>query len=333
MKSGFSVRKLLQNIAETYGKRYWNLSFSTKLWLNKLSFKNRLMRKLQPLLRRLYASYFEKITSQKVLINNLDFDVLVIYDACRLDYFSMLYPRYFEGSLQSALSAGSMTLEWLINTWYRDHYEVAYVSATPLVKSGRPILGFNAEEKFMYVDDVWNWGWSDSLTTVPPEKVNIAARLTTTKLGMKGLRLGEHYKLVIHYVQPHAPYLCLSRVSKKISESDIRETLEDIDAHKFGIVGEGKPTLDFLLLALLKEITGSENKLIEYLRMLYQSNLDLVMRASCPLIRHFLKKGYDVVISADHGELLGEYGLFFHPRLHLPYLRIVPWFQVRSIRK
>ena len=39
-----------------------------------------------------------------------------------------------------------------------------------------------------------------------------------------------------------------------------------------------------------------------------------------------------VIITADHGELLGEEGLFSHGIDH-PLVRIVPWLRVQSVKK
>ena len=38
-----------------------------------------------------------------------------------------------------------------------------------------------------------------------------------------------------------------------------------------------------------------------------------------------------VVVTADHGEALGEFGVYAHPRwVHHPKVRIVPWLEISS---
>jgi len=41
------------------------------------------------------------------------------------------------------------------------------------------------------------------------------------------------------------------------------------------------------------------------------------------------EKGYAVLMVSDHGELLGEYNLYFYPKINLPQLKIVPWFTIK----
>lgn len=53
---------------------------------------------------------------QKNLINERDWDCLVILDACRYDYFEKVYEDYLSGDLRKVLSSGSCTEEWLNKT-------------------------------------------------------------------------------------------------------------------------------------------------------------------------------------------------------------------------
>jgi len=46
-----------------------------------------------------------------------DWDYLIILDACRYDFFSWMYSKYFEGKLIKAKSVGSCTVEWLIKSF------------------------------------------------------------------------------------------------------------------------------------------------------------------------------------------------------------------------
>ena len=73
------------------------------------------------------------------------------------------------------------------------------------------------------------------------------------------------------------------------------------------------------------------------LKEAYRDNLRLVLKHAADLVPMLEGK---VVITSDHGEALGEHGLFLHPlfRPYFPHrswglavaeLRIVPWFEVR----
>jgi hypothetical protein len=58
----------------------------------------------------------------------------------------------------------------------------------------------------------------------------------------------------------------------------------------------------------------------------YAENLNCVLTHIVDLIHHLKGK---VVITSDHGELLGEYGVYGHtPNSNLKILRQVPWLEV-----
>lgn len=127
-------------------------------------------------------------------------------DACRFDYFSRVVHEYMDGRLVPVRSPASVTVEWLRKVWGRGVWrDVAYVSASPMVNRSGLISGFNARRRFMHVEEVWRWGWSEDLATVPPGRVNLAVRLVMAKLKLRGFRLGRDYRLVAHYVQPTPP--------------------------------------------------------------------------------------------------------------------------------
>ena len=69
---------------------------------------------------------------------------------------------------------------------------------------------------------------------------------------------------------------------------------------------------------------------VEKLRRAYEENLKLVLSYVNELVSYLRREGL-VVITADHGELLGERGLFGHPeRVRVPELVEVPWLEISS---
>ncbi len=141
------------------------------------------------------------IESQKKLIDKLDWDHLIILDACRYDIFSEIYCEYLSGQLKKVKSAGSCTLEWLKKTWGgRNYKNVVYISANPYCNSSEvKIFGFRAKDHFHKIIDVWDFGWDTEVNTVRPETV-----LRETK---RALEQYPSKKFVIHYAQPHPPFL------------------------------------------------------------------------------------------------------------------------------
>jgi len=80
------------------------------------------------------------------------------------------------------------------------------------------------------------------------------------------------------------------------------------------------------LLGTLKEALKDMEKVDRILKIAYRENLKWVLGNIADLVTTI---DGAVVITADHGELLGEYGLHFHTDLPLPQLRLVPWFTIK----
>jgi len=73
---------------------------------------------------------------------------------------------------------------------------------------------------------------------------------------------------------------------------------------------------------------------INGLKEAYKENLMLVLKYVAVLVDAItkMKPTAKIMITADHGELLGEDGLFSHGIDH-PLIRIVPWFRVRGVKR
>lgn len=152
--------------------------------------------------------------NQKDSIKNTGWDYLVILDACRYDYFEKLYKSYLKGKLSKVESEGTYTGEWLVKT-FGDYYpDITYISGTPCINGkGIPLnattpewnVYWKATEHFPKTVDVWNFAWSEEMKTVPPAGINEATIL-----------LDDDNKKIVHYMQPHEPYLSLKRKTSNI---------------------------------------------------------------------------------------------------------------------
>ncbi|MFX0134903.1 MAG: hypothetical protein ACFFDN_14775, partial [Candidatus Hodarchaeota archaeon] len=152
---------------------------------------------------------------QEKLINSHQWDILFIFDACRYDYFKLVYSKFFyaldlnfTGSLKKVISPASGTLEWCSNVFTKSNYkDIIYVSSNPFVNSKGystrsqkgNILSFYPKDRFYQVIDVWDFGWNNQLNTVPPNEVN--------KVLLEIIKKYPNKRFIIHYLQPHAPYL------------------------------------------------------------------------------------------------------------------------------
>ena len=119
----------------------------------------------------------------------------------------------------------------------------------------------------------------------------------------------DRTRLVAHYAQPHAPYvgdtMILPWDSEEI-EHDLQELLEkDIDRPSRRIYNRIKSG----------ELPESE------LWQAYRDNLEYVLNEVVRLIR---RVSCPVVVTADHGEHLGEDGKYLHEEESC-LIRQVPW--------
>jgi hypothetical protein len=127
-------------------------------------------------------------------ITKYPWDILIILDACRYDFFE----RYntISGQLTKMWTPTSSTYDYMILNFPHYYRTTTYVSANPFINSRKNLQGFKALSHFPKVIDVWDFGWNEDLKTVPPENVTDAA---IPYLGDK--------RLIIHYMQPHTPYI------------------------------------------------------------------------------------------------------------------------------
>jgi hypothetical protein len=271
-----------------------------------------------------------------------EWDYLLVLDACRYDTFERVYHEYLNGTLEKRRSIGSSTPEWAAKTFTGSH-DLAYFSANPFINSlGTPLselpwgascdYEWTAEEAIATVVDLWQDAWDDDLGTVPPEAVNAAVRDRPDLVA-------AHDRTVVHYIQPHAPYLVNGKGYKM---SGIRNGMQtDGDTGLMASLGERfgsylEPVLEDSSLAMKLGVwleLGPGDALNlgrdgtrETVERYYEDNLRRVLEAVVDLLPEL---DGDVVITADHGEAFGEEGVWeHHIETHIPPLVEVPWLTV-----
>ena len=129
-----------------------------------------------------------------------EWDIAIILDACRYDTFKEVYRKYLpEERLEKRVGANE-TIEWLYKNFPKKHYpDVVYVSGHPGINSLGVSWGrFNAKKKFYKVYDAWLDGWDEKIGTTRPEAVR--------EIALKAIRGNSEKRIIIHFMQPHAPY-------------------------------------------------------------------------------------------------------------------------------
>ncbi|MFB6158460.1 MAG: hypothetical protein ABEJ95_02250 [Candidatus Nanohalobium sp.] len=219
-----------------------------------------------------------------------EWDNLIVLDGCRADLYEEVV-----GESSYIYSSASCTPDYIRKTFTDTTYEdVVYVSGNPWFHESSLKELTGREEIFHSVFDTFSTDWSEDENTVLPEPLVRDAK--TAK------NLFEGKKLVVHFMQPHQPF-----VNADFSEegSDLPPHLRDMNESNVWDKAESK--------SISREKVYSA----------YRDNLEFVMPYVEELVQDLDGK---TVITSDHGNLLGEGGLYGHPcgKDYEP-LKKVPW--------
>lgn len=230
--------------------------------------------------------------------------LLIVLDACRADFFEDVITNIATGEYQRLRTEGHNTFDYIRECWPDTYPETTYVSGAPPIDpdyegSDDPDVedlyrGAKPGETLGAIVPVFEEGWNEKYGTALPESVTQAA--------MDNL---AEERLVAHYYQPHAPFVGTEQL---LSTSD-----EHHDRDIWQSVSKGDVS-------------------IARLRECYRANLEYAIYNACRLIES--AEHENIVITADHGEMLGEFrgNAFAHPRVDYPQIRRIPWFVVDELK-
>jgi len=278
--------------------------------------------------------YFRHKYGGGIDIMDEDWDTLIILDACRYDTFEEVVD--IEGELEYRISKGSSSEEfYLENFLNKHHFDTVYVTANP--------YGASICQKSFYRMETTFTGDIEFHKNKPRvEKVTTSDGKTYLDRNIKNLRPkevtalahevhNEHpdKRLIVHYMQPHKPYL--SKHAEQLREDLAKE--DNILFDRFHPVDKikeekeaGKTIISDLMNATSKGYLSAEK-----LREIYVENLEIVLDYAKDFILEIDGK---TVITSDHGELLGERRggkRFDHPGgVYAKELRKVPWFIIED---
>ena len=243
-----------------------------------------------------YPHGYGRLPAVKQLLAHLDWEVVCVYDACRWDAFDQLC-----SPAEPTASPGSHTRDWTIDLWCDDDYDwsdVTYISASPMPVHVRELDHLPDARIEDHVDEFIA---AYEMTELFDEhnQVLFPGRLTEYAATCEP-------PLVVHYVQPHTPFIAPG-LAIKTSFSAFEDPALDVSAPS---------TFEDPIYALWRNGHVST----ELLRTAYRQNVEYVWRESEPLRQQFDR----VVTTADHGELLGP-DTFGHPEEPADQLRVVPF--------
>jgi len=223
-------------------------------------------------------------------------DVLVVLDACRADLLRAVAPEVeFLETVTSVRSVGSSSSEWLENS-FSDATESA---RTVMVTGNTWTDRYLDADTFAALDEVWKYAWDDRLGTVPADAV--------TDRAISMAREHDPERLVVHYMQPHHPF-----VPDPIAGDD-------------GMVRSGGHSSRSNPWILLRQSEISRERVWRA----YKANLRYALDSVELLVENVDGR---VALTADHGNLFGEWGLYGHP-MHtpVPALLDVPWAETTAV--
>ena len=247
-----------------------------------------------------------------------EWDVLIVLDTARVDALQKVAEEYeFIQKVESIWSVGGASAEWLARTFDEQHLDViqntAFCSAQSHIQEildtkvhktdpDRP-LPFKTLRNIPSVDinDLGKAEYLFNFETIGEEgpyghtEANTPPRYVTDR----GIAVGRNYdfdRLILQYHQPHTPWF-----SEALKEN------RELEYHEYDWWNYYYETGD-----------------INTIREAYMSDLRYALDDIKILLNNL--DADRVVITADHGEAFGEYGVLGHKlgSLH-PQIRKVPW--------
>ena len=226
-----------------------------------------------------------------------DWDVLVVLDACRADLFHEFAPRHpisdrFD-SVTSKYSCASTSREWFEKGFSSlSDDEISEIHYV----TENPYLSELDTDRFYQVEKLWELS--------PQTETGYLDSSTVTDLALRAYNESGADRFVVHYIPPHAPFQhCVDKYS--IADKPWGGDSQDV---WYGLQ-TGLFELDDVWNDYGKHLLGV---------------LDEVER----LVSHVNGK---VIITADHGNALGEFGIYGHPDyVPIPDLKRVPWVDLQG---
>jgi hypothetical protein len=226
-----------------------------------------------------------------------EWDVLVVLDACRYDLMEEVQDEYeFTRNMDKSRSIGASSPEWMrknfTEEWQQEMSETIHVSANPFTESKLD------PRDWLLLDEVWKENWEPEIRTIPPSAV--------TDHGIHHYRDIQPDKMILHYMQPHRPF-----ISEPICGTGLETHNDGYSPDVWDHLRDGMTTVDEVWPA-------------------YRKNLEDALDSVEVLLNNI--DAEDVVITADHGNFKGEWGMYGHPiDVPLPTVRNVPWIRTSAV--
>ena len=245
-----------------------------------------------------------------------EWDALIILDACRTDALKQVAPEFdFLNQIESIWSVGGTSKEWIQNTFVSNYSseisDTAYITANPHVEimehgDENPLSYPTIEDSIITSSSFIQGLRPDTMVSsgefsffeplwdvmIEDSKFPQLHPKVVTDRTINAGRQRHSDRIIAHYMQPHGPFI--------MDDSE----MEDWHMNPLKYLRNG----------------GNFEKVWEG----YLDNLRFVLRHLEQLLHNL--DADRVIITSDHGELFGEWGLYMHiAGVPHPALRRVPW--------
>ncbi|MFC7155772.1 sulfatase-like hydrolase/transferase [Halomarina halobia] len=220
-----------------------------------------------------------------------DWDVLVVLDACRFDLLAAFVEEYsFLSALDETYSLASYSRSWM-----RRNFASKYEDETrrTVYVTGNPFSDEVLEpSSFALLDEVWRYAWDEREGTILPRPV--------TDRAIEHHRRHDPERMVVHYMQPHHPFLDDDTSGFSPGAYPDPRTADPWDQVRWG------------------------QRDLDEVRAAYRRNLRYALDDVSLLLSSI--DAERVVVTSDHGNALGEWGVYGHPAFAgIDPIRRVPW--------
>ena len=239
-----------------------------------------------------------------------EWDVLVLLDACRVDLMAEVATEYDWLPSPADVEAGAIdsiagsSKEWMRRTFTPAHAatleRTAYVTGNPFSAEA---LG--DEHPLGLLDEVWRYAWDDDAGTIRPEPI--------TDRAIRVCRSGEFDRVIVHYMQPHVPFLERPDLHAGYRPAHWGSPGSVVDPDEAGLDAWGRVRRG--------ELDSDE------VWSAYADNLRIGLESVATLRRNV---DGTLIVSSDHGNAMGELGIWGHPDKPVSSVRRVPWIELEA---
>ncbi|NHN46223.1 hypothetical protein G9464_01235 [Halostella sp. JP-L12] len=284
---------------------------------------------------QVYLPIWNTLTSRRPIGTNvfdLDWDLLIILDTCRVDELRRsARKRPWLGNVGEIRSVGSMSAEWMLNTFTQHQAdkigETAFVSGNiwshrifeeqfhehtdhgyDMVHCGIPKWDPVSAETFAHYETVS--AVANQNDPLHPKNDAIPHVLTDRTIAVA--REHDFDRLIVHYTLPH-----LTFIADALDWSSGELTMMEL-------MNGPEPVRDLRPAEVSYDPARQGKVKTETVRKHYRGNLQLALDYVEILLQNI--DAEQTIISADHGEALGELGVWGHP-FGYPFspVKTVPW--------